>query len=245
VGNTDKLRDHHPSVDGGITLLEQTLPMVEIYETIEGEGMRAGFATVFVRVFGCNLRCSWCDTPYSYAPSKAERSMSIEQIVAEASQFRARHVCLTGGEPLMYGEKSLQLVQALAGVEQFSDIHIETNGAIDLQPFIEAIDNTKVRFIMDYKLHDSNETAQMFVTNLSLLRATDELKFVIASDRDFQQAVDVLKRYPTRATALFSPVWETMPPQRLAELILSEGLVQVRMSLQMHKLIWEAGRRGV
>ncbi len=245
MGNTDKLCDNDPSLDGGVDFVEHALPMVEIYETIEGEGTRAGYATVFVRVFGCNLRCHWCDTPYSYAPAKAEQSMTISDIVAKVKSYHARHLCLTGGEPLMYGEKSMQLVNALAAVENLIDIHVETNGAIDLKPFVEGVLSAKVRYIMDYKLPDSGESRQMLDTNLAILRSCDELKFVIASERDFHQAKEVLQNHQTLATPLFSPVWETMPPPQLASMILANDLVDVRMSLQLHKLIWEPGRRSV
>jgi 7-carboxy-7-deazaguanine synthase len=219
------------------------LPMVEIYETLEGEGTRAGYPTVFVRIFGCNLRCSWCDTTYSYAPAQAESVMSIDDIVQTATSFAARYLCLTGGEPLMYGDKSLQLIQELLASKKFDDIHIETNGAIDLQPFIEQV--PEARFIMDYKLIDSAEHQAMIPANIGLLRAQDELKFVIASVADFLQAKQVLSQFPTQATVLFSPVWETMTPSELAALILEHKLVDVRMSLQLHKMIWNANQRGV
>ena len=83
------------------------LPLVEIFETVEGEGTGAGFPTVFVRLYGCNLRCVWCDTPYSYAPAKPERTLTIAEIVDEVRKYGARRICLTGGEPLLYGSGPL------------------------------------------------------------------------------------------------------------------------------------------
>jgi 7-carboxy-7-deazaguanine synthase len=221
------------------------LPMVEIFETVEGEGTRAGFPTVFVRLFGCNLRCTWCDTKYSYPPEEADSVMSIGEIVDEVSHYRSRHICLTGGEPLLYGEKSLALIHALLELEHLMDLHIETNGAIDLTMFLEGVASPKVRYIMDFKLPDSGEMDKMIVSNLSKLRQQDELKFVIGSDEDFRVAVEVLERYPTKALPMFSPVWETMPPRKLVELMLEHGLSHVKLNMQLHKIIWDPAMRGV
>lgn len=221
------------------------IPMVEIFETVEGEGTRAGFPTIFVRLFGCNLRCTWCDTKYSYPPEEAASVMTIDEIVAQVRTYRSTHLCLTGGEPLLYGEKSAALIEALLKIDTLTDLHIETNGAIDLTMFMQRIDSPKVRYIMDYKLPDSGETAAMIVGNFAKLRKQDELKFVIGSDRDFAEAVRVLERYPTEALPLFSPVWETMPPAKLVQLMLDHGLSHVKLNMQLHKIIWDPAMRGV
>lgn len=221
------------------------LPMVEIFETVEGEGTRAGFPTVFVRLFGCNLRCTWCDTKYSYPPAEAEFVMPIDEIVSKATGFGAKHLCLTGGEPLLYGDKSAALIEALAATGRYADIHIETNGAIGLEPFLRRIAAPNVRYIMDYKLPDSGEEDKMVTANFALLRPQDELKFVIGSERDFEAAKAVLERYPTAALPLFSPVWETMPPAKLVQLMLEHGLSHVKLNMQLHKIIWDPAARGV
>jgi 7-carboxy-7-deazaguanine synthase len=221
------------------------IPMVEIFETIEGEGTRAGFPTVFVRLFGCNLRCSWCDTTYSYPPEEADKFMSIEEIVDSVKQYRSTHLCLTGGEPLLYGERSLALIEALLEIDHLVDIHIETNGAIDLSYFMKQIDSPKVRYIMDYKLPESGETEKMNLSNLELLREQDELKFVIGSQEDFDTAKKILETYPIKALPLFSPVWETMTPVRLVQLLLDHGLSHVKLNMQLHKIIWNPATRGV
>jgi 7-carboxy-7-deazaguanine synthase len=221
------------------------IPMVEIFETVEGEGTRAGFPTVFVRLFGCNLRCTWCDTKYSYPPAEAENVMNLAEIISKVQTYRSRHICLTGGEPLLYGEKSLALIDALAELEQVDDLHIETNGAIDLALFVERVSSPKVRYIMDFKLPDSGEMEQMIMSNLALLREQDELKFVIGSELDFRTAVEVLEQHPTKALPMFSPVWETMPPRKLVELMLDAGLSKVKLNMQLHKIIWDPAMRGV
>jgi 7-carboxy-7-deazaguanine synthase len=221
------------------------IPMVEIFETVEGEGTRAGFPTVFVRLFGCNLRCTWCDTKYSYPPAEAENVMTIAEIISKVQTYRSRHICLTGGEPLLYGEKSLALIDALAELEQVDDLHIETNGAIDLALFVERVASPKVRYIMDFKLPDSGEMEQMVMSNFALLREQDELKFVIGSEHDFRTAVEVLEQHPTKALPMFSPVWETMPPRKLVEHMLDAGLSKVKLNMQLHKIIWDPAMRGV
>ncbi|MEX2414521.1 MAG: radical SAM protein, partial [Paenibacillaceae bacterium] len=204
------------------------------------------FPTIFVRLFGCNLRCVWCDTTYSYPPIEAERTMTIDEIVAEVNQYRSTRICLTGGEPLLYGEHSLALIEALiAGVDRLVDLHIETNGAMDLALFISRIHSSKVRYVMDYKLSGSGEGGRMVLTNLDILRSCDELKFVIATDADFMEAKQVLEQYPTKALALFSPVWESMKPERLVLLMLEHGLSHIKLNLQLHKIIWDPATRGV
>lgn len=226
--------------------LAVSLPMVEIFETVEGEGTRAGFPTVFVRLFGCNLRCVWCDTKYSYPPAKAEFTMSIGEIVRQVEDnYNAAHICLTGGEPLLYGDRSAALLESLCGIERIADVHVETNGAIDLAPFLAAVESQKARYIMDYKLPDSGENDKMAHSNFALLRPQDEVKFVIASDRDFDAAVAVLRQYPTAALPMFSPVWESMPPARLVEKMLAGGLAGVKLNMQLHKIIWDPALRGV
>jgi 7-carboxy-7-deazaguanine synthase len=221
------------------------LPMVEIFETVEGEGTRAGFPTVFVRLFGCNLRCVWCDTAYSYPPEEAESVMTIGEILEAVKGFRSQQVCFTGGEPLIYGDRSMALLQAMSELPHLADIHVETNGAVDLEPFLKGVTSPKVRYVMDYKLPGSGEEAQMLKSNLALLRPQDELKFVVAGEQDFEKAVALLEEYPTDALPLFSPVWETMPPARLVELLLEKGPPHAKLNMQLHKIIWDPAKRGV
>ncbi|SIS66085.1 7-carboxy-7-deazaguanine synthase QueE [Alicyclobacillus vulcanalis] len=227
-----------------------TLPMVEIFETVEGEGTKAGLPTTFVRVFHCNLRCTWCDTPYSYAPERPAFEASLKQIAERVESFGWANVCLTGGEPLIHRHKSQLLIDTLAGIAGVEDVHIETNGAIDVRPFVQYRDASArlrqvVRFIVDYKLPGSGEEHRMVPDHLSALSERDEVKFVIADDRDFARALEVLQAHPTRATVLFSPVWETMPPRDLVSLMLKHRLRGVKLNLQLHKVIWDPSARGV
>ncbi|WP_134701503.1 radical SAM protein [Ammoniphilus sp. YIM 78166] len=232
--------------------MEQTrkLPMVEIFETVEGEGLKAGFLTTFVRLYNCNLRCVWCDTQYSYAPHPPEFYATIEDIVEQTAQYGNPHVCLTGGEPLMHGEKSLALVRALADVKDIQDIHIETNGAIDLSPFQEERKaNTsvkeKVRFVLDYKLASSGESEQMILSNFDLLEPQDEIKFVVGDEAEFQEASQVIEARYKQGQILFSPVWEKLAPADLVKMLLLSPYKGAKLSLQTHKYIWHPDTKGV
>ncbi|SFS78176.1 7-carboxy-7-deazaguanine synthase QueE [Marininema halotolerans] len=225
------------------------LPMVEVFETVEGEGSGAGFPTIFVRVFHCNLRCTWCDTPYSYAPAKPEYEATVKEIAAFAHRFASRRICFTGGEPLMHREKSAALLKALALPQKIDDVHIETNGAIDLIPFHDLRQQEpwgeKVRFVMDYKLPASGEADKMIHRNFNCLKERDEVKFVIGNQTDFLKAVDVIKSYHKQGQVLFSPVFEKLSPRKLVEWVLAHSLSNVRVSLQLHKFIWDPAERGV
>ncbi|MFD2617305.1 7-carboxy-7-deazaguanine synthase QueE [Terrilactibacillus laevilacticus] len=226
------------------------IPMVEIFETIEGEGMGQGFPTVFVRSFHCNLRCKWCDTTYSFAPAKPVFEATIDEIIEKISTFSSKRICFTGGEPLIHREKSAALIKSMAELDHIVDIHIETNGAIDLAPFSRLRENEphlmkKVRFIMDYKLAASGETHKMIAKNFDLLKPQDEIKFVIGTDEDFDQTKQVLKHHHKEGQVLLSPVWETMKPRHLVELVLKEPLPNAKISMQLHKVIWDPNQRGV
>jgi 7-carboxy-7-deazaguanine synthase len=221
------------------------LPLVEVYETVEGEGLMAGYPTIFVRLFGCQLRCSWCDTPYSYAPAQAEETATIEELVERISRFASRRICLTGGEPLIHGDSVITLMNRLSQDEKWLDIHVETNGAVDLEPFLMGVPSQRVRYVMDYKLSGSGEREKMIDRNLTRLRSTDEIKFVIANDTDYEEALQVIRQHEIAAQILFSPVFGAMEPAELASRMLRDQLSHIRLNVQLHKLIWPPAQRGV
>jgi 7-carboxy-7-deazaguanine synthase len=225
------------------------LPIVEIFQSLEGEGTKAGFVTTFIRLFGCDLKCSWCDTKYSYEPAQPREYLKIIEIIARIKEYQNCHICLTGGEPLLHGENSIELIQALARLEAVVDLHVETNGAVDLGPFVKLRKqdfwvNRKLRFIMDYKLPSSGVTDRMVVGNFDLLLGQDEIKLVIADERDFFAALEVLQKWHFRGQLLFSPVWGRMSPQRLATLLVERKMQNVKLNLPLHKIIW-GDRTGV
>ena len=150
----------------------------------------------------------------------------------------------------MHGEKSLKLIQALADQEEIEDIHIETNGAIDLRPFCALREQSsnvkeKVRFVMDIKLSSSGEKEKMVWGNFRLLSGQDEIKFVIGSEEEFNEASAIIELYYQRGQLLFSPVWEQLAPANLVQMILKSPYKRAKLSLQTHKYIWHPEQKGV
>lgn len=210
------------------------LRISEIFYSLQGESSRVGLPTVFVRLTGCPLRCTWCDTEYAFSGGTHH---SIEEVLAEVARHHARYVCVTGGEPLAQ-KACLPLLTALC--EAGYSVSLETSGALDIAEV-----DARVSRIMDLKAPGSGEVAKNRLENIPLLRNTDEVKIVIANEQDYLWARDMLHqhRVAERCPVLFSPVAGDLPPHKLAEWILRDHL-PVRMQLQMHRVIW-GNRTGV
>jgi len=209
-----------------------TLRVNEVFFSIQGESTRVGLPTVFVRLTGCPLRCRWSDTEYAFHEGA---SRSLEDLLAEVRRHPARHVCVTGGEPLAQpAVHGLMTALADAGLE----ISLETSGALDTS----AVD-PRVRVVMDLKCPDSGEVERNRWANLAHLRPHDEVKFVIASRGDYEWMRDVLQRegLAQRCTVLASPVWGEADPADLAAWVLADGL-DVRLQVQLHKVLWQDAR---
>jgi len=204
------------------------LRLTEIFYSLQGEASRAGLPTVFVRLTGCPLRCTWCDTTYSFTGGEPA---SVESVLADVAKYPARQVCVTGGEPLAQKD-CLPLLTALCDAGY--DVSLETSGALD----IAGVD-PRVARIMDIKAPDSGESAKNLWGNLDLLNRLDEIKIVIASRSDYEWAREILRdRLIDRlCPVLFSPAGGLIEPQSLADWILEDGL-NVRFQLQLHKLLW-------
>ena len=204
------------------------LRLTEVFFSLQGEASRAGLPTVFVRLTGCPLRCTWCDTTYSFTGGEAS---SIDAVLAEVAKYPTRQVCVTGGEPLAQKE-CLPLLVALCDAGY--DVSLETSGALD----IAAVDQ-RVSCIMDIKAPDSGECAKNRWENLVCLDQRDEIKIVIASRADYEWARQVLREraLDKRCPLLFSPAQGRVEARDLAEWILADGL-NVRFQMQLHKLLW-------
>jgi 7-carboxy-7-deazaguanine synthase len=204
------------------------LRLTEIFYSLQGEASRAGLPTVFVRLTGCPLRCTWCDTTYSFTGGEPA---SIESVLAEVARYPARQVCVTGGEPLAQKD-CLPLLTALCDAGY--DVSLETSGALD----ISGVDPRASR-IMDITAPDSGEAARNLWENLPFLNARDEIKIVIASRGDYEWARDVLRErgLDRLCPVLFSPAQGLIEARSLADWILEDGL-SVRFQLQMHKILW-------
>ena len=206
----------------------------EIFFSLQGESSRVGLPTVFVRLTGCPLRCGYCDTAYAFHEGKTR---TIDDVMAEIATHGAQTVCVTGGEPL--AQKSCVTLLTRLCDAGYS-VSLETSGAID----VSTVD-VRVARIVDIKTPGSGEVEKNQWTNLVHLRHTDELKFVLTSEDDYQWAKAVLfdRKLNEICPVLFSPAFEEVDYRKLAEWILRDKL-KVRMQVQLHKVIW-GERRGV
>ena len=205
-----------------------SLRLTEIFHSLQGEAARSGLPTVFIRLTGCPLRCTWCDTTYSFTGGSA---WEIADILAEVARHPTRHVCVTGGEPLAQKECPA-LLQALCDAGY--DVCLETSGALD----ISTID-PRVARIMDLKAPASGECERNLWSNLHHLKASDEIKVIIADRADYDWACQQLTqhRLADLCPVLLSPAQGSQDARQLAEWILQDGL-PVRLQLQLHKLLW-------
>ena len=210
------------------------LRISEIFFSLQGEANTVGWPTVFIRLTGCPLRCNYCDTSYAFSGGKW---WSIDAILAEVATYQARHVCVTGGEPLAQRD-CLDLLTGLSDAGY--SVSLETSGALD----ISRVD-PRVSRVMDIKTPLSGEAARNRYENIGFLHELDQVKLVIGDRNDYDWSVAVMQKYALaeRCTVLFSPSHETLAPRQLAEWILEDRL-QVRFQLQLHKLLWgeEQGR---
>jgi len=200
----------------------------EIFHSLQGEADAVGFPTVFVRLTGCPLRCQYCDTEYAF---HAGEWLSLDTIVERVGAYGARHVCVTGGEPLAQ-PNCLPLLARLCDLGL--QVSLETSGAMD----IGAVDARVVR-VVDVKTPGSGEMQRNRLENFSELRATDQVKFVICSREDYEWSKTFLgqHRLAEICQVLFSPSYAEVAPRDLAEWILADRL-NVRFQLQLHKVLW-------
>lgn len=212
------------------------LYLTEFFASVQGESSLAGLPTFFIRLSGCHLRCSWCDTDYSF--SKGTR-YSIEEILSEVKTAQIKNICITGGEPLLQ-KNVFDLMKILCDLNYA--VSLETSGACST----ELVD-PRVKVILDVKCPGSQMAEKHDWNNMARLKAQDEVKFVISNRRDYEYAVDICRRYDlfeAPQELLFSPSFEELKATELIEWILSDHL-SVRLNLQVHKWIWEPATRGV
>jgi 7-carboxy-7-deazaguanine synthase len=226
------------------------LYLIEIYKSIQGESSFAGLPCIFVRLAGCNLRCSWCDSEYTFTGGY---KLSEDQVVAEIEKLApARLIEFTGGEPMLQERELIPLMQRLIG--QRYELMIETSGErpLDSVP-------TEVHKIVDVKCPGSGESASFRLANLDRLTQRDEVKFVISDRADYEYARDFIRTHSLETRAgqiLLSPAFSKSPtpqrttenalldPRQLVEWMLADAL-PARLSLQIHKYVWEPLKKGV
>ena len=208
--------------------LPPRLKITEIFHSLQGEADTVGFPTVFVRLTGCPLRCQYCDTAYAFHGGEWR---TLEEIVAEVGKYRARYVCVTGGEPLAQ-KNCLPLLSLLCDANY--RVSIETSGAMPLGGV-----DPRVNRVVDVKTPGSREEARNRYEELALLRPEEQIKFVICDRNDYEWSRAKLAELdlPARCTVLFSPSADQLPARELADWILADQL-PVRFQLQLHKVLW-------
>lgn len=213
--------------------------VIEIFDSIDGEGIFTGCLATFIRLGGCNMRCSYCDTGYALN-AKDGVEMSIDDIVCKVEQIGNTHITLTGGEPLI-NQDSLKLVSALCDAGFI--VNIETNGSVDVTLF----QNDKTVITMDYKTISSGENKKMSIDRINTLRKCDVLK-IVCEESDFGDITAMLLKIKTEATVFISPVFGKIEPKKLvsfAKSLRNCGLKNIRVQVQLHKIIWNPEERGV
>lgn len=204
------------------------LRITEIFHSLQGESRPVGYPTAFIRLTGCPLRCNYCDTRYAFQGGQRQ---SVADVLARIVEYRVRHVCVTGGEPLAQ-PACLELLVALCDAGYL--VSLETSGALD----ITAVDR-RVTVVLDLKTPSSGECARNLWSNLAQLKREDQIKFVICNRTDYDWACEQLRRHDLhgRCEVLFSPAWEEQPARELADWILADRLL-VRFQVQLHKFLW-------
>ncbi|RLA12935.1 MAG: 7-carboxy-7-deazaguanine synthase QueE [Gammaproteobacteria bacterium] len=213
---------------------EAVLKITEVFYSLQGEGLTAGLPTAFVRLTGCPLRCSYCDTAYAFSGGKP---LTVAQIIAQVSDFKTPHVTVTGGEPLAQPD-CLQLLKVLC--DQGFQVSLETSGERDIAP----VDPRVIR-VMDLKTPSSGESQRNRLENIMHLSSADQVKFVIGGREDYLWALKMIDEHSLdqRCHLLFSPVFGQIDPAEMAAWMLTDH-VTARLQLQLHKSLWgdEPGR---
>lgn len=229
----------------------QRLRLTEIFHSIQGEGQTVGLPTTFVRFTGCSLRCSWCDTTYSFYGGE---DWTVDKVMERLAPIKTKRVCITGGEPMDQPDAALALMGRL--LAEGYQVILETSGSVDLSEADKLDPRAKLQLSMDLKCPSSNMQKRNRIENLALLQPHDQLKFVISDRRDYAFACDVLRTHDIRSEVLMQPMWSSPNPvgptrlegdkadlAKLAAWVLDDGL-DVRVGTQLHKVIWghEMGR---
>lgn len=216
----------------------------EIFKSISGEAANAGYPTTFIRTYGCNLRCTYCDSMYAVEGGDYT-VMNPNQILKKCDELGVKRIVLTGGEPLMQPDTPTlvdKLCDAGYGVE------IETNGAVNLSDFHERLTTVNKLFLsytMDMKSLSSGMAHRMISKNLEFLGPNDVVKFVVGTILDLQQMKEVINAYNIQAQVFVSPIFGAITPQQIVDYVLENNLNDVRTQIQLHKVIWDKDKRGV
>jgi 7-carboxy-7-deazaguanine synthase len=217
--------------------------VVEKFVSINGEGRLCGQLAVFIRLAGCNLNCSYCDTTWANEKDVSYELMSAKDIYEYIKSTDVRNITLTGGEPLLQ-EGIIELLEVLSKDKELN-VEIETNGSVLLNKF-DAIENSP-SFTMDYKLPSSNMEDKMAVENFNYLAKKDTVKFVSGTIEDLEKAKYIIDKYNlvNKASVYISPVFGKIQLEDIVEFMKCNKMNGVNLQVQLHKIIWEPSKKGV
>lgn len=206
----------------------QRLKITEIFLSLQGESSRVGWPTIFIRLTGCPLRCGYCDSAYAFYGGEWR---TFDQILEQVRSLGARHICVTGGEPLAQ-KNCVELMRLLC--DEGYQVSLETSGSIDVSKV-----DARVSRVVDIKTPGSGEVSRNRWENLPLLNAQDEIKFVLCGREDYDWAKQIIVEHQIegRSPILFSPSQDQLDPRALADWIVADRL-NVRFQLQLHKVLW-------
>lgn len=213
--------------------------VIEKFVSINGEGLRQGELAVFIRFANCNLRCSYCDTKYSFENPKYTEE-SIDEIIDYVKAQKVKNITLTGGEPLIQDGID-ELINKLSNLGY--RIEIETNGSVDIKKYL----NPNVSFTLDYKLPTSLMENKMNLDNYKYITKKDSVKFVCGSSIDLDKALEIMKKHDliNKTNCLLSPVFGMIKLEDIVDFMIKNNLNDVKYCLQIHKVIWDPNKRGV
>lgn len=212
------------------------MKVVEIFNSVEGEGKRAGLPATFIRLYGCNLRCTYCDSMYALKNDNYV-TMSIRDIMDKAEEIGCPNITVTGGEPLIHPEIN-DLLMALCDRGYW--VNVETNGSV-----VPSLARENLFYTVDYKTGTSGMKSQMKQEAFNVLTPHDVIKFVVGDKEDLQEALDFYNKLAFPPIVYLSPVFGKIEPEKLVHFILNNKLWNWKVQLQIHKIIWEPDRQGV
>lgn len=219
-----------------------TFQVVEKFVSINGEGKKCGQLAVFIRMKGCNLNCSYCDTTWANEADAPFEELTAEEIVAYVKETKVKNVTLTGGEPLLQPNIK-ELLLLLSKEDLF--IEIETNGSISIEPFCEI--SNRISFTLDYKVETSGMEQFMDVSNYKYIKEKDTIKFVCGNEADLLKTKEIIETYNLEGKCglYISPQFGMLQLEEIVEFMKQHCMNQVNLQLQLHKVIWDAEERGV
>jgi 7-carboxy-7-deazaguanine synthase len=216
------------------------MQVIEKFVSINGEGLKQGELATFIRFANCNLRCSFCDTKYSFENPKWTEE-SIDELVDYCLKQNVKNITLTGGEPLI--QKDVDILMLRLSRHGFN-VEIETNGSINIKDFLNI---PNVSFTLDYKLPVSLMEHKMDISNYEYVTKNDSVKFVCGTKEDLNKALEIMNKYDliNKTNCMISPVFGMIELSSIVDFLISNNLNNVRLCLQIHKIIWDPNKRGV